>query len=150
MMKLELLDKTTQDRMVNAILTCATCGEGCWYARELVCRCSCGGKNHGCLLGPNGARPTRTSKIHGTAYQLVAIGSWYDLYEQAEVLLKIHGPRGKASGYTYYWRPTDPGAPIFLKCASKTQLESWDELKSMARGTYLLWKVATSTMPTTS
>jgi hypothetical protein len=30
-----------------AIMTEATCGEACWSAKEEVCRCSCGGKNHG-------------------------------------------------------------------------------------------------------
>ena len=37
---------TQQDRItdltVESILTATTCGEGCWYAKELVCRCSCG------------------------------------------------------------------------------------------------------------
>ena len=33
--------------MVEAVLTNHTCGEGCWYAKELVCRCACGGKTMG-------------------------------------------------------------------------------------------------------
>ena len=31
-------------------LTEATCGFNCWLAKEHICRCSCGGKNHGIML----------------------------------------------------------------------------------------------------
>lgn len=56
-----------------AILTSTTCGEPCWHAREEVCRCSCGGRNHGCLAN-GGARPQRTAKIDGHRYKLSAVG----------------------------------------------------------------------------
>jgi hypothetical protein len=55
-----------------AILTAATCGHGCWHAREDVCRCSCGGQNHG-ILGRGGERPTRTCRIQGALFELVAV-----------------------------------------------------------------------------
>jgi hypothetical protein len=127
-------------RMVEAILTSATCGEGCWYAREQVCRCSCGGKNHGCLLDGTTERPARTSKIHGTVYTLAAIGRYCDLAREADTALRALPPRDVSSnGYKYFWRPTDPGSPVYLKCATKQQLNAWQELKD-ARGTYLLWK----------
>jgi hypothetical protein len=129
-------------RMVEAILTSTTCGEGCWYAREQVCRCSCGGKNHGCLLDGSAERPARTSKIHGTLYQLSAVGRYGDLAKQADAELRALPPRDVSrTGYTYHWRPTDPGAPVYLKCATKQQLGAWQELKDAARGTYLLWKI---------
>ena len=85
-------DQVTE-RMVEAILTSATCGDGCWYAREKVCRCSCGGKNHGCLLEAGAARPARTSRIQGTLYELSAIGKYGDLARDAAALLKAIGPR---------------------------------------------------------
>ena len=50
-----------------------TCGDACWHAREDVCRCSCGGANHGILLNNGGEQPTRTRKIGGLFYELVAI-----------------------------------------------------------------------------
>jgi hypothetical protein len=137
------------ERMVEAILTSATCGDGCWYAREQVCRCSCGGRNHGCLLEDGAERPVRTSKIHGTLYALAAVGRYGDLARQAETLLKAAGPRETTSyGYKYYWRPTDPGSPVYLKCATKQQLGAWAELKGAASGTYLLWtKVVPAEIP---
>ena len=55
------------------ILTEATCGDGCWHAREDVCRCSCGGRNHGILLSADGVRPQRTARIGGDLYELAAI-----------------------------------------------------------------------------
>jgi hypothetical protein len=34
-------------RKVYATLTTAPCTSKCWHAEEDVCRCSCGGRNHG-------------------------------------------------------------------------------------------------------
>lgn len=39
---------------MESILTDATCGEACWTAKEELCKCSCGGHNHGCLNSPEG------------------------------------------------------------------------------------------------
>jgi hypothetical protein len=132
------------ERMVEAILTSATCGDGCWYAREKVCRCSCGGKNHGCLLEAGAERPARTSRIQGTLYELSAVGKYGDLVREAADALKTIGPREvTAYGYKYYWRPTDAGSPVYLKCATKQQLGAWRELSGALPGTYLLWKAVT-------
>lgn len=65
------------------ILTETTCGEACWHAREDVCRCSCGGKNHGILCGPNGIQPKRMAKIAGCMYALEAVGLYDELYPKA-------------------------------------------------------------------
>ena len=54
-------------------ITGHTCGEACWHAREEVCRCSCGGKNHGILYTNDGKQPKRTRRIDGKFYELVAI-----------------------------------------------------------------------------
>lgn len=55
-----------------ATLTEATCSVACWQAREDVCRCSCGGSNHGIHL--RGGEATRTCRVNGVLYELVAVG----------------------------------------------------------------------------
>jgi hypothetical protein len=40
-------------RKIKATLSTAPCTVSCWNAEEDVCRCSCGGKNHG--IGHNPA-----------------------------------------------------------------------------------------------
>ena len=128
------------ERMITAMLTSTTCGEACWYARELTCRCACGGKNHGCLLEEGAERPARTSKIQGTLYTLAAVGTYCDLWRDAAERLKAAGPSHVSiSGYKYHWHCTDAGSPVKLKCATKQQLGSWRELSGMMRDTYLLW-----------
>jgi len=57
----------------ESFLTGSTCGDACWHAKEEVCRCSCGGKNHGILLKGDNQQPLRTRKIDGQFYELVAI-----------------------------------------------------------------------------
>ena len=57
----------------EVILTDATCGEACWRAREDVCRCSCGGANHGIQRSGEGEQPTRTRRVKGERYELAAI-----------------------------------------------------------------------------
>lgn len=74
-----------------------TCGEACWHAREEVCKCSCGGKNHGCLRPDNSdtarVRPERVSKIAGHAYKLVAVGRHADIRGQAAEINQAAGYR---------------------------------------------------------
>lgn len=141
-----------------AILTTQTCGDACWHAREDICRCSCGGRNHGCLRTGKGTRPERTSKIDGEMYRLKAVGHYSDLKGNASEINRLAGfksvesPRlvigsscrnwtdaevqaAKDSGekiwwsqYSYTWQTTDQGAPARLKSASKTQ-RNWQELQ---------------------
>ena len=59
-----------------AVLTDRSCGEACWHAKEEVCRCECGGINHGILLKDGATQPSRHSKIDGKAYQLIAVGDY--------------------------------------------------------------------------
>ena len=145
---------------IVAFLSEATCGEACWEAREDVCRCSCGGKNHGCMRTADGTRPVRTAKIDGHRYELKAVG--FSLYAEAKLINDAAGPRSvsrcKASKwddtvqafvpsehvYTYHWSETDKGAPARLKTASKSQLAAWPELTAYRdtpayRTPYLLW-----------
>lgn len=77
-------DKPANERRtIMAILTTQTCGEACWHAKEEVCRCSCGGRNHGCLTHADGSKPERTAKIAGHTYRLLAVGKRSDIYAQA-------------------------------------------------------------------
>lgn len=142
---------------IQAFLTDATCGEGCWEAREEVCRCSCGGKNHGCMK-IEGTRPDRTAKIDGFFYKLIfsSIGMPWKEYEEKMKTVpnfpcdcgKEHkaGLRTVEKGmWHYYWKETDKGAPYRIKPASKQQLEKWPELESYKNKNrwetvYLLWE----------
>lgn len=115
---------------IAAYLTEATCGEACWEAREDVCRCSCGGKNHGCMRTADGTRPTRNAKIDGVRYELKAIG---DVHAQCESINKAFPRKPVKYGtheIVYPWNYTDPNAPARVKKATKDQLAKWPELAS--------------------
>ena len=117
---------------VHAILSDITCGEACWCAKEDVCRCSCGGKNHGILRTPDGVQPIRQAKIDGYRYELLAVGERSELWPECSRLLKELPARttDKSAGmtYTYHWQETDKGSPIRMKYATAIQAEKWAEL----------------------
>ena len=124
--------------ILEVIITGATCGETCWRADEDICRCSCAGKNHGCLRDANGERPARTARIKGYMYQLTAvgrisgedirkveqaaitnhIGTRYDQYNQTERLAGWHG---------------EPGYVFRERAASASEIERWPELAAYRR-----------------
>lgn len=109
------------------ILTEATCGDACWHAREEVCRCSCGGRNHGCLRTAGGEAPVRSAKIEEHPYVLAGIGPRRELYEEAERINNA-APKQIFMGVAYPWRETERGAPARLKYPSKDQIRRWPEL----------------------
>jgi len=118
-----------------AILTSQTCGEPCWHAEEDICRCSCGGKNHGCLKDGNGKQPIRTRKIAGERYKLVAVGSGCRELAQElngrqwkQVEKPFRDQNGRLHQYRYHWRETDPGAPARVLFASQSEVDRWPEL----------------------
>lgn len=129
-------------------LTGSTCGEACWHAREEICRCSCGGKNHGCLKSGNGEHPERTAKIDGKRYKLAAVGA--TVHDDAQRL-------NKEAGITYAYAHTARQhwgyVPVALvRPASKSQL-AWLEVKAESErvaalprwerlGVNLLWVAA--------
>lgn len=114
---------------IIAFLSEATCGEACWEAREDVCRCSCGGKNHGCMRTADGTRPTRTAKIDGLRYELKAVGR--DLYKEATAINRAAPERKSYDGrYSYSWNENEKGAPARLKRATKDQVAKWLELSA--------------------
>jgi hypothetical protein len=146
-------------RVVISVLTSMTCGEPCWHAVEDICRCSCGGKNHGCLTTADGKQPVRASKIDGERYKLAGVGLRADLMAAAKELngrqwrsvcpaqavigcevgdfteAQIADARARGinvwfSQYKYAWNETDAGAPARLKYATKEQVAKWPELKA--------------------
>jgi hypothetical protein len=80
-------EKVTTAKLV-AFFSDITCGEGCWKAKEDICRCSCGGKNHGINL--RGGNANRTAKIGGHRYELMAVGLHGDLMDQGATLTAEH------------------------------------------------------------
>ena len=125
-----------------SILTDATCGEACWTAKEELCKCSCGGHNHGCLNSPEGITPKRTCKIDGFRYELIGIGKYSEICKEGERI-------NKEGTYTYYYHGTEPGALARVKAASSVQVANWTELATYKKmdycsfyhnKPYMLWK----------
>lgn len=136
-----------QTARLIATLTDSTCGEACWSAREEVCRCECGGKNHGIQL--RGGSGVRACKINGRRYELVAVGNHYDLLKQAQEMVRLRAiESGKAweengvtktistygnhGGEVVTWLPPirlDSLAPFELKYATMAQCLKWKELE---------------------
>lgn len=109
---------------LQAIFTDATCGEACWEAREDICRCSCGGKNHGCMRTADGIRPSRTAKLDGYRYQLKAVGN--NVHADARAL-------NEATGETFHYAAESrdrmfAGLPAKIRCATDAQVDKWEEL----------------------
>lgn len=132
---------------VTSLLTSSACNDACWHAREHICRCSCGGKNHGCLKRKGGAAPPRQVKIDGCRYEIVAVGKYRDLTEQSRLLNHAKGwksidDRVPSYVYHYDWRDTDAQAPARMKPASASQVEKWPELTAYRGGPrpYILWR----------
>jgi hypothetical protein len=136
---------------ILAILTAQTCGEACWHAAEDVCRCSCGGANHGCLRSADGIQPVRSSKINGQMHKLVAVGTEGELTGQANELNKnLMGSKywyGAATNRTSYL-----AGPAKLRKATEAQIARWPELAGLRnwkdgvpswqlwrKAPYLLW-----------
>lgn len=146
------------DESINGIFTEQTCGEACWCAKEDICRCSCGGKNHGVLRTADGIRPVRTAKIDGYRYELLAVGERKELIPVVSKLMRelppyrddvVKDTSGKEYHYTSHWRDTDKGSPYRFKYATQVQIANWAELnqfKGMDRceiyckAPSLLWK----------
>jgi hypothetical protein len=92
---------------IVAFFTDRTCGEACWKAKEDICRCECGGKNHGIQLrtGQNGVR---AAKIGGHRYELVAVGKHSELMDQGATLTcEDWLANGKTKARNYYGDQTD-------------------------------------------
>jgi len=133
--------------ILEALYTEQTCGDACWHAKEDICRCSCGGKNHGCLRTEDGEQPARTRRIKDMMYQLVAVSPSPDVcscandaYKPIDELHKSIIDRGIAEGkFTfgdiYYAEGYRMHAlPCYTKTATDSEIKRWAEL-SMWRNT---------------
>ena len=123
-----------------AMVTGHTCGEACWHAREEVCRCSCGGKNHG-ILNRGGERPERAAKIGGQVYELAEVGTFGQI--EARRMEEIR----RIDWHWFY----DPKGPYLAKPATPAQAKNWPEVAAVAANApeiygrpdvYILWKRA--------
>ena len=129
------------------VLTGHTCGDHCWHARELVCRCSCGGANHGIMLR-GGTRPQRTRKIGGNFYELVSIvatdegqtGCQANAMVKAELELKrVTNERFPGLTWMGYgsWRP-EAHKPVLDMAITESQA-NWEEVKAVPNAVRLIW-----------
>lgn len=128
--------ETLKANPILAIMTGHTCGEACWHAREEVCRCSCGGKNHGILKSANGVRPVRTRKIDGKFYELVAVGKYRDCMAEEKTLTEERFPGIDWCGYGYYRQEST--MPIVTRKLSESALK-WPEVQAVEGATYAVW-----------
>ena len=128
-----------------AALTDTTCGDACWRAREDVCRCLCGGANHGCLRTAGGVQLERTARILGSMYRLAAVGTYSEmrraLYDKADVIRQTEPkiPAGSKyyadMGYVIHdCQDNERGARFWVKSASKDQIARWPELTAARSG----------------
>ena len=125
---------TTMDLL--AILTDATCGQACWYAKEDVCRCRCGGENHGCLLMEGAEQPTRTKKKQHKLYELVSVVIGY--WDSQQTMDALDGNRNHSPDW-------DKVGQHHASSAQKSNFR-WPELAGFTPSTglqkhpYLIWK----------
>lgn len=126
-------------------ITESTCGEACWSAAEDVCRCSCGGRNHGVLTTTDGEQPARTSKIDGYVYQLAAVTTYGGAHQETRRINEASPRRQRYGNMEFVYRHDDRGAPARFKAASKDQIARWPELTAYRdlpryeQQPYLVW-----------
>lgn len=123
---------------LHTMITESTCGEACWEAREDVCRCSCGGKNHSIFR--SGQRPERTRKLNGWIYQLVsveapgascmAVGE-RPLMQAKDRIVQAAIDAGEWSSYKW---DSEPGYPAKIKTASDSEVQRWEEFAGHRQG----------------
>ena len=122
---------------ISAFLSEATCSDACWYAKDDICHCSCGGKNHGCMRSSDGVQPKRTAKIDGYRYQLAAAG-YDDIFDQAVKFNEAHG-------VTFIYACTsrdisDRRCPAKIRYATESQVEKWPELAAYRANIAETWR----------
>ncbi len=132
--------------LAMAILTSSTCGDGCWHAREDVCRCSCAGKNHG-ILTQGGTAPVRNSKVKGEFFELVAVipgrgegECWHDAFERTrtETARLIAERFPEVDSYAYGAYRQGNVFPVIDRKPSATQLK-WPEVAAIPNAYRLIW-----------
>ena len=122
-------------------LTGTTCGFACWEAREEVCRCSCGGANHG-IFKRGGEQPKRTCKIRSFWYELYSIGTGHDAWKECHDLrIEANGGTylGK-DGYVAVYHDSQPGDLYHDKRASPHQLKWPEVVNTGIKYPSIVWK----------
>jgi hypothetical protein len=126
--------------LFQALVTEQTCGDACWHAKEEICHCSCGGRNHGCLRSQNGEQPARTRRIKDAMYQLVAVESYKPnaciaetSHPMYELLRHLDHAAIDAKLFEYYElmgckSNCDKPLPGYLKSSTESELNRWTEL----------------------
>ena len=127
---------------ILAIITGHTCGEACWHAREEVCRCSCGGANHGILNTCDGTRPQRTAKIGGQFYELVAVCNARESYAEEKRIMAERFPNLDCWAYGDFRE--EKYMPVLVRKISESQ-SKWPEVKAIENCRYLVWSRPTGT-----
>lgn len=137
-------------RSLISVLTDATCSFSCWYAEQEICRCSCGGKNHGALLDPKNPVPERIVKINGGRFRLEAVGEFTEIRALfvkfvrrlgwAKITQEIRDTKNLAYHQPYYGHTVKgPNTPVVMQKAMDRHY-SWPELKLMGnKELHLLW-----------
>lgn len=126
--------------LVEALLTERTCGDACWHAREDICHCSCGGKNHGCMRNDDGEQPARTKRVKESFYQLVAVEAYNEneciatrIQPLRDTQRNINNKAVESGRYEFHeiygtqWGATKQ-LPTMLKTASESEVNRWVEL----------------------
>ena len=126
-------------------LTGSTCGDACWHAREEICRCSCGGANHG-ILNRGNCAPKRTCKIDGEFYELAGITANLDGESPAEYFER-HDKEVRAirderfpnlDGHAYGPYRQANTMPVVDRKISPTQAK-WPEVMAVKNARRLIW-----------
>jgi hypothetical protein len=132
--------------LIFGVMTGSTCGDACWHAREEVCRCSCGGRNHG-ILTTGGARPQRTARIEGQLYELVAVipgraegECWNDAFRRttSEVSRVIAERFPGLDTYSYGEYREAKAMPVLDRKVSDSQAK-WAEVQAVPGAFRLVW-----------
>ena len=140
------LQSQTLHALAFAVMTGSTCGDACWHAREEICRCSCGGANHG-ILNRGDTRPRRTCKIDGQFYELAGIIAgradgecWNDVFKRTDAarheLTRERFPNIDPFAYGAYRQEST--FPVVDRKISPTQAK-WPEVAAVHDAMRLIW-----------
>lgn len=112
--------------MTNFV-TDSTCNEACWMAKEPICRCSCGGANHGILLDAtsSGAPPVRTKRVKDQWFRLYAVASYFDSHRITRAFL-IHRREDPMFPNTPWYK--HPAGEVHASKATVAQQLNWSEV----------------------
>lgn len=127
----------------------ATCGLACWTAKQEICRCACGGKNHGILRDADitaGNVPVRKRRIGTTVYRLAHVVKIPDRDTPREEARQQGwmGSERLCERYGEKW-PRTPTArtyrfpKAFYSLVSKAAWEKWPETMHFDRRPYIVW-----------